>query len=38
MEEKRERQTKKQTLTYSEQSEGYWRGEGWGDGLDGDRH
>ena len=29
---KRERQTKKQTLNYREQTDGYQRGGGWGDG------
>ena len=28
----KERQTKKQTLKYSEQTDGYQRGGGWGDG------
>jgi len=28
----REKQTKKQTLTYREQTGGYQRGGGWGDG------
>ena len=30
---KREKQTKKQTLKYKEQMDGYQRGGGWGDGL-----
>jgi len=30
---KRDRQTKKQTLNYREQTDGYHRGCGWADGL-----
>ena len=30
--EKKKRQTKKQTLNYREQMDGYQRGGGWGDG------
>ena len=29
----RERQTKKQTLNYREQTDGYQKGDGWEDGL-----
>ena len=29
----REKQTKKQTLSYREQTDGYQKGGGWGDGL-----
>ena len=31
--EKREKETKKQILNYREQTDGYQRGSGWGDGL-----
>ena len=30
---KREKQTKKETLNYRAQTDGYQRGSGWGDGL-----
>ena len=30
---KKEKQTEKQNLNYREQTGGYWKGGGWGDGL-----